>query len=101
MNAAHVVLFGIVWFIFAYYWYGGIIKKKLVASDDSKITPSKKINDGMDYVPTKTSILFGHHFSSIAGAGPIVGPILAFAWFGLAACPALDFDRLRIHGRCT
>lgn len=82
MNSAYIVLFGIVWFIFAYYWYGGIIKKKLIVSNDENVTPSNSLNDGKDYVPTKTPILFGHHFSSIAGAGPIIGPIFAFAWFG-------------------
>ncbi len=82
MNAAIIIIFGIAWFIFAYFWYGNIIKTKLIKSDDKTTTPSHEINDGKDYVPTKSPILFGHHFSSIAGAGPIVGPILAFAWFG-------------------
>ncbi|MFC2129794.1 carbon starvation protein A [Bacteroidota bacterium] len=82
MSAAVVVVFGVAWFIFAYLWYGRIIQKKVVKIDDSNITPSNEINDGRDYVPTKPSILFGHHFSSIAGAGPIVGPIIAFYYFG-------------------
>ena len=82
MNTLYILLFGITWFIFAYYWYGGIIKRKVILSDDSKDVPSHTEQDGKDYVPTKPAILFGHHFSSIAGAGPIVGPILAFAYFG-------------------
>ncbi len=82
MSAAIVVIFGVAWFIFAYLWYGKIIQNKVLKIDDSNITPSNQLNDGMDYVPTKPSILFGHHFSSIAGAGPIVGPIIAFAYFG-------------------
>jgi len=81
MNAATIVIFGLIWFIFAYNWYGRIIQKKLIGHSD-KLTPANEVNDGMDYVPTKSSILFGHHFSSIAGAGPIVGPIFAFALFG-------------------
>lgn len=50
--------------------------------DDSRKTPAETNYDGVDYVPTRTSILFGHHFSSIAGAGPIVGPVLATMYFG-------------------
>jgi carbon starvation protein len=82
MHAAIIVIFGIAWFVFAYIWYGRIIQNKVVKINDKNITPSNKINDGIDYVPTKPTILFGHHFSSIAGAGPIVGPIIAFAFFG-------------------
>ncbi len=82
MNAAVIIIFGIIWFIFAYFWWGNIIKNKVLQSNDKNEVPSVKYNDNKDYVPTKPIILFGHHFSSIAGAGPIVGPILAFAWFG-------------------
>lgn len=82
MNSIYFILFGIAWFIFAYFWWGGIIKRKVVFSNDENTTPSNALNDGMDYVPTKPSILFGHHFSSIAGAGPIIGPILAYSMFG-------------------
>ncbi len=82
MNAAILTLFGILWLAFAYVWYGGIIRRRVVQPNDAIPTPSQTVNDGIDYVPTKTPILFGHHFSSIAGAGPIIGPILAFALFG-------------------
>lgn len=82
MNAAIIILFGIIWFIFAYFWWGNIIKNKVLQSNDNNEVPSIKYKDNKDYVPTNPVILFGHHFSSIAGAGPIVGPILAFAWFG-------------------
>jgi carbon starvation protein len=82
MNTLYYASFGILWLIFAYYWYGRIITKKVIKYDDSHITASKKINDGKDYVPTKASVLFGHHFASIAGAGPIIGPIIAFSFFG-------------------
>jgi len=57
----------------------------VVNPDDSKITPAYTINDSVDYVPSPTPVLFGHHFSSIAGAGPIVGPIFAYALFGWGA----------------
>lgn len=82
MNTLLVLLFGIVWFIFAYYWYGNVIKRKVLNSTDNIPTPAHSKKDGIDFVPTKPQILFGHHFSSIAGAGPIVGPIIAYAYFG-------------------
>ena len=82
MNAAFIMLFGAAWLVFAYFWYGGKINKHVVRPNNDAPTPSNALNDGRDYVPTKTGVLFGHHFSSIAGAGPIIGPILAFALFG-------------------
>ncbi len=82
MNASLIALLGIAWLIIAYKWYGKKIERKVVQPSDTNCTPAHELNDTLDYVPTKTSILFGHHFSSIAGAGPIVGPILAFSLFG-------------------
>jgi carbon starvation protein len=71
----------IVLFLAAYRIVGRYLERQLEV-DDSRVTPATSKNDGMDYVPTKPAILFGHHFSSIAGAGPIVGPILAGLAFG-------------------
>ena len=82
MDTILLLIFGVVWFVFAYIWYGNIIKKKVLNISNKNITPSHSKEDGVDYVPTKPVILFGHHFSSIAGAGPIVGPIIAYAYFG-------------------
>jgi len=82
MNTLFFILFGIAWFIFAYYWYGNIIKNKVLRSTDQNPTPSHTLFDDKDYVPTKPIVLFGHHFSAIAGAGPIIGPILAYSYFG-------------------
>lgn len=67
--------------IFAYRTYGKFIANKLKI-DDANITPAHQQNDGVDYVPSKPSMVLGHHFASIAGAGPIVGPIIAitFGW---------------------
>lgn len=59
---------------------------RLLGSDDKRITPAVEINDGRDYVPTQTHVLFAHHFATIAGAGPIIGPVMGFA-YGLV--PAL------------
>lgn len=65
----------------AYRWYGAFVAEKLQISDDN-ITPANTLRDDVDYVPTKAPVVLGHHFASIAGAGPIVGPILAaaFGW---------------------
>ncbi|MDI6765640.1 MAG: carbon starvation protein A [Bacteroidota bacterium] len=82
MNASLVAIIGIIWFVVAYKWYGKKIEQRIIQPSDSNSTPAHELYDNMDYVPTKTPILFGHHFSSIAGAGPIVGPMLAFSLFG-------------------
>src|SRR5574339_47317 len=67
----------------AYRFYGNWVAKQF-RIDDSRTTPAHKINDGVDYVPTRPFYLFGQHFSAIAAAGPIAGPILAaqnWGWF--------------------
>jgi carbon starvation protein len=68
-------------FVVAYFVYGRFLEKRFDV-DDSRPTPATTMGDGVDYVPTANPILFGHHFSSIAGAGPIVGPIIAGIAFG-------------------
>lgn len=65
-----------------YRFYGSFIEKKLIKPDDKYPTPAVTHNDGVDYSPAKTSMLFGHHFSSIAGAGPIIGPLIGVTFFG-------------------
>jgi carbon starvation protein len=75
----------LVWLFLGYFAYGKWISKQL-EPDDSRITPAQEINDGEDYVPTKPFYLFGQHFSAIAAAGPIAGPILACQYFGWLPC---------------
>ncbi len=65
----------------SYFLYGSFLSKNFQI-DDSRQTPSHTMNDGVDYVPAPRAVLFGHHFSSIAGAGPIIGPIIAGISFG-------------------
>ena len=74
MNAVLVLSIGIVILIVGYIFYGGWLAKQW-GVDDSRPTPAHELEDGMDYVPAKAPVLMGHHFSSIAGAGPINGPI--------------------------
>ena len=76
-----VVLVGCAILVVGYIFYGGWLAKQW-GVDDKKVTPAHEMEDGMDYVPAKAPVLMGHHFSSIAGAGPINGPIQAavFGW---------------------
>jgi carbon starvation protein len=67
---------------FLAYRFYGIFLSRRCQLDDGVATPAVEKEDGVDYSPTRASVLFGHHFSSIAGAGPIVGPILAAMYFG-------------------
>lgn len=79
--ALSLILIAIVIFLIAYVTYGAWLCKKW-GIDPSRKTPAHTMNDGVDYVPAKAPVLLGHHFASIAGAGPIVGPIAAamFGW---------------------
>ncbi|NLX23324.1 MAG: carbon starvation protein A [Phycisphaerae bacterium] len=60
--------------------YGGFLAKRVLGFDDAKETPAHRLRDGIDFVPTHPAILFGHHFASIAGLGPIAGPAIAVYW---------------------
>ncbi|MCA9269549.1 MAG: carbon starvation protein A, partial [Planctomycetales bacterium] len=67
-------------FIVAYHTYGRWLARKIFRLDSAAPVPSVEINDDVDYVPTSRGIVFGHHFTSIAGTGPIVGPAIAIMW---------------------
>ncbi len=81
MNAAILMVVGAVFFFLAYRFYGRYISKVFDQNDD-RPTPSCTMRDDCDYVPTKPLVLFGHHFASIAGGGPIIGPTVALL-FGI------------------
>ena len=87
MNGALLILVGVVCFTLAYLFYSRFIARA-IGIDPSRPTPAHEMGDGVDYVPAHPMVLYGHHFATIAGAGPIVGPVLA-AEFGWAAV-ALD-----------
>lgn len=72
-------------FILAYNTYGRYLARKVFQLDPEALAPSQEMEDGKDYVPTKRSVVFGHHFTSIAGTGPIVGPAIAVFWGWLPA----------------
>jgi carbon starvation protein len=80
MQTLLIALGSIVLYLIAYHTYGRWLAQKIFRLDPKAITPSVEINDDEDYVPTSKSIVFGHHFTSIAGTGPIVGPALAIMW---------------------
>lgn len=82
MSALMLGVFILLWLFLGYKIYGSHIEKKVINPDDSSPTPAYALYDGVDYHPAKTSLLFGHHFSSIAGAGPIIGPLLGVLYFG-------------------
>ena len=84
MNAALFLIIGCAVLIVGYIFYGGWLAKKW-GVDNSRPTPAHTMEDGKDYCPAKAPVLMGHHFSSIAGAGPITGPISA-AMFGWLPC---------------
>jgi len=67
-------------FIAAYHTYGRWLGHKIFALSAKAVCPSCKLEDGVDYVPTSKGVVFGHHFTSIAGTGPIVGPAIAVMW---------------------
>ena len=77
VNAIWLVLAAGCIYSIAYRFYSLFIANKVFELDERRLTPAHRLNDGLDYVPTNKSVLFGHHFAAIAGAGPLVGPILA------------------------
>ena len=81
MNAIYLVIIAAMVLILAYRFYGAFLKAKVLTIDELKETPSVRLNDNRDYVPTNKWVLLGHHFAAIAGAGPLIGPVLA-AQFG-------------------
>lgn len=85
MNSLMILIPGLAIFFFGYRVYAQYLKKRLFNLDDKNITPSHSKYDGVDYVPAKKPILFGHHFASIAGLGPILGPAIAVIWGWLPA----------------
>jgi len=81
VNAVWLVVASACFFSLAYRFYGAFLSAKVMALDDSRITPAYRLHDGKNYYPTNQWVLFGHHFAAIAGAGPLIGPVLA-AQFG-------------------
>jgi len=77
VNAAWLVIAAVCIYFIAYRYYALFIANKVLGVNAGRPTPAVRHNDGLDYVPTNRYVLFGHHFAAIAGAGPLVGPVLA------------------------
>ena len=77
ISAAWLVIAALCVYLIAFRFYALFIANKVLGVDPGRQTPAYRRNDGLDYVPTNRYVLFGHHFAAIAGAGPLVGPVLA------------------------
>ncbi|RZA34075.1 MAG: carbon starvation protein A [Lysobacteraceae bacterium] len=77
INALWIVVAAVSIYLVAYRYYSLFIANKVMGLDPTRATPAVLRNDGLDFVPTNKHVLFGHHFAAIAGAGPLVGPVLA------------------------
>ena len=85
MNAAVVAVVSVILFYLALRFYGRFLSGRVFCVDNQCLTPAHRFNDGVDYVPARKPVLFGHHFASIAGLGPIAGPAIAVIWGWLPA----------------
>jgi len=85
MSTLVVALLSVVAFVVAYFTYGRWLSHSVFRLDEGAVVPSHELRDDIDFVPTKRSVIFGHHFTSIAGTGPIVGPAIAVFWGWLPA----------------
>jgi carbon starvation protein len=85
MNSLFLVVITLVLFFASYLTYGRFLSRRLFALDPKRKTPAVQLNDGFDYVPSRKEVLFGHHFASIAGLGPVMGPAIAVIWGWLPA----------------
>ena len=85
MSTLLIALGALVLYLVAYHTYGRWLARRIFKLDPEATVPSIELNDDVDYVPTKKTIVFGHHFTSIAGTGPIVGPAIAVMWGWLPA----------------
>ena len=80
MSSILIVLFGLVGFCFGWFVYSKFIAEKIYQLDPNYLTPAHRFEDGVDFVPTNKFVLWGSHFTAVAGAAPIVGPAIAVYW---------------------
>ena len=85
MSSIIIIMVSLTLFSIGYKFYSRFLSSKIFELDDTEITPARSHEDGIDFVPTNKNILFGHHFTSIAGAAPIIGPCIAVYWGWLPA----------------
>jgi carbon starvation protein len=80
VSALWIIVVTLVGYVVAYHTYGKFLARKIFRLNDDAPVPSRQRADGIDYVPTRKGIIFGHHYTSIAGTGPIVGPAIGIIW---------------------
>jgi carbon starvation protein len=80
MLTVSIAIGSLMLYVVAYHTYGRFLARRIFRIDPERLAPSEEINDGVDYVPSRKELVFGHHFTSIAGTGPIVGPAVAIVW---------------------
>ena len=85
MNSLVLIIIAFIGYLLAYRIYGRFLGRKILRLSADQVMPAHELKDGIDYVPTKPHILFGHHFTTIAGLGPIVGPAIGIIWGWLPA----------------
>src|SRR5699024_9067037 len=85
MNGIWIAVAGLTIFVLGYRFYSKFVAEKIFRPDPNYVTPAHRYKDGIDFVPTNKFVLWGHHFTSIAGAAPIVGPAIAVYWGWLPA----------------
>jgi carbon starvation protein len=98
MGGVMIILFGIAGLAFGWFVYSRFIAEKIYQLDPNFQTPAHELNDGVDYVPTNKYVLWGHHFTSVAGAAPIVGPAIAVYWGWLPALLWVVFGTIFFAG---
>lgn len=94
MNAVLVAVLSLVCLGFGYKYYGDLLAFDVFGVESDRVTPAHDLRDGVDYVPSNKWVLFGHHFASISGLGPIVGPAIAVIWGWLPAVLWVIFGTL-------
>ena len=100
MSGIMIILFGLAGLSFGWFVYSRFIAEKIYRLDPDFKTPAHEFNDGVDYVPTNKYVLWGHHFTSVAGAAPIVGPAIAVYWGWVPALLWVTFGTI-LFCRCS
>lgn len=98
MNSAVILLISILAMLSGYGFYSKFIAKRILALDNTRTTPAHAMKDGIDYVPTNKYVLWGHHFTSVAGAAPIIGPAIAVIWGWVPALLWVVFGTIFMAG---
>jgi len=98
MNSVLLIVGTVIAYLLAYRLYGHYLGRKIFKLDDTRPTPAHTMRDNVDYLPTRKEVLFGHHFTSIAGLGPIVGPTIAVIWGWLPAMLWVVFGSILMGG---